>query len=899
MAFTEKPSWAWAALEPRETVELAVPLRGLVGDVEVTVEVGMADGSEAEVALSLGESSRTQVLLPGPVTRLSVSNRFGSTELVLRLKAGANAKACTVMWRSVRVKCDGVDTILSLWPGSRNADDCPPPALPTYRPGLEQALIEWDWRMQDGIGTERAPTTFKDATERNLRRGNALLQDWQARGFDAGAFQTRWRSLSEQWQGLATLPSAEPMRWEALWRATHQARREIVLANPLFKTRPLVFVKQAPSVFSHQLTQYYGSCLRPGGGVFILDQPGRSMACRMLAPGALPQGSYQHLDVSADGKRLLVSYCPVATTPRNREEHLDRYAHLYEIEIESGRVKQLTDGPYDDFSPRYLPGGGLVFVSTRRGGFHRCGRGPCPVYTLCVAETDGADPRPISWHETHEWDPAVLHDGRIAYTRWDYVDRHAVYYEQLWSVRPDGSGVRILYGNNTFNPVGTWEARAVPNSDLIMATAGAHHAMTAGSIILVDTAQEPDGLAPLTRLTPDALFPESEAPVIQKPNGFWSAGLGRGPAVPAEAVRWPGHCYRSPYPLAEKYFLAAYSFDPLIGEPTWNRANMFGLYLVDAFGNKELIYRDLNISSQWPALLEPPPILPRLAAPRDTDLVKEGTFFLQNVNASWPALPVARIHRLRIVQVLPKSTPHANTPAVGLPNASPGRQVLGTVPVEPDGSAWFRAPANLPLSFQALDERGQAVQIMRSVAYLQPGETAGCIGCHEHRTTAPTVAQPALALGRAPSAITPGPDGSNPLSYPLLVQPVLDRHCVRCHNPGKPENKVVLTGDPQGPYTASYHALASRVSYSAWGGKPGDFRQANSEPLSRPEFFGARSSKLMQKLLAGHSDVKLSNEDVDRLVTWMDANVLFYGTFDPADQTRQLRGERIAGPKVQ
>jgi hypothetical protein len=156
-----------------------------------------------------------------------------------------------------------------------------------------------------------------------------------------------------------------------------------------------------------------------------------------------------------------------------------------------------------------------------------------------------------------------------------------------------------------------------------------------------------------------------------------------------------------------------------------------------------------------------------------------------------------------------------------------------------------------------------------------------------------------LAAARDPSAIEPGPDGSRPLSYPRLVQPVLDRYCVECHNPNKPDGDIVLTGEPAGPYTTSYNALAPLVSYSAWGGRGGDFRQVNSEPLSQPNFFGARGSRLMKLIDGGHYDVALKPQDVNRLATWMDANGLFYGTFDPTEQARQQRGESIAGPALQ
>jgi hypothetical protein len=584
------------------------------------------------------------------------------------------------------------------------------------------ALVERDWRMQDGIGTEREPSTYADAVEQTLRRGDALLADLTAGGVRLEALASQWQALRREQTALAADAKTPQARWADLWRRVHVLRRRIVFANPLAQTGPLLFVKRVPSAFSHQLTQYYGRDARPGGGLFVLEEPGRSMRCRQLAD-ELPAGSIQLPDVSWDGQRVAFAFCAVKEPPKNRNAHPDHFYHLWEVRADGSGLRRLTDGPHDDFAPRYLPNGRIAFLSTRRGGFHRCGRGPCPVYALAVCDADGANIRVLSRHETHEWDPCVLDDGRLVYTRWDYVDRHAVHYQQLWACRPDGSQPAPFYGNHTLNPVGTWEARPVPGSRKVMATAAAHHAMTAGSIILLDVARGMDGVDPVTRLTPDAPFPESEVPVRREPKGHWHAPVGvKTPRpVPTEAKRWPGHCYRSPWPLAERYFLAAYSFQPLIGEPTANAADMFGLYLADAFGNKELLYRDSAISSLWPIPLRPrrrAPIVPSVTESREEE---EGTFFLLNVYESLPRLPGEAITGLRIVQVLPKTTPHINNPPVGLPNASPGKQVLGTVPVEADGSAFFRAPARIPLAFQALDERGMAVQMMRSVVYLQPG----------------------------------------------------------------------------------------------------------------------------------------------------------------------------------
>lgn len=890
VAVTGHPSRLVVSLFAGETVEISVPVQA-TGGATIAVDVELIEGEHVKVALADDGGGRWEALDRGASQTLECSlDGDGTIQLQMRSEGEVAVQISGWVVRG----SEGVDAVELEFP-SAECGTGPPPIQPPMRPAIERALIEWDWRMQDGIGTEREPSTFAAAIERTLKQGDLLLAHLEAQGIEGGRLALQWEAKRRQFESLLGAGGDSP-HWEALWREVHWLRRGIVLSNPRAARGPIAFIKHVPSMFSHQLTQYYGADARPGGGVFVLEQPGRSMAVRPLA-AELPLGAFQHLDVDYDGRRLLFAFAKLDCTPRQRHEYSDRYFDLYEVGADGSGLRRLTEGPFDDFAPRYLPDGNIVFISTRRGGFHRCGRGPCSVYTLTLLDRQAGEPRVVSFHETHEWDPAVLHDGRIAYTRWDYVDRDAVHYQHLWSVRPDGSNPRILFGNNTFNPVGIWEPRAVPGSHRVMATAGAHHAMTAGSIILVDPARGVDGPIPLTRLTPDALFPESESPLYLSEAQDWRAprGVPRQPEVPVEERRWPGHCYRSPYPFSEACFLAAYSFDRLIGEPTMNPVNMFGIYLVDRFGNKELLYRDLNVSSLWPMPLASrprPPVLPSFV---DKGLAEAnaGTFFVQNVHAAWPELPPTRIERLRIVQVLPKSTPHMDDPPVGAARGAPGKQVLGTVRVEPDGSAHFSAPAGVPLSFQALDEHGQAVQTMRSLTYLQPGEQTSCVGCHEHRMTAPLLETAALALEQPPAEIVPGPEGSRPFSFPRLVQPVLDRHCVTCHSRDDSSGGVVLTGEPDGRFSAAYNALVTRVRYSSWGAPH------NGEPLTQPGYFGAINSPLVRMLREGHEGVELDEEDWERLITWMDVNALFYGTFNPADQARQLRGEQIAGPEVE
>ena len=578
-----------ACIQDGEEIRVEIPVGNILKPFSLSVEAKLVSGKDIRVSLSLdGEEEFVRTLVGGS-EHLEISSHAEDSDVLLNLTIYGGEGESTVRLSNAQLVIEGRTFKIPLTKET-NTPSLPPLKQPSLRSSIERELIEWDWRMQDGIGTERAPVTYEAAIEKALQSGQDLLEDLLIEGVSLDAERVRWEEFHQALHRLRVAGvEHDSADWESLWKEVHWERRRIVFLNPLADTGPLLFVKQVPSSFSHQLTQYYGRCARPGGGVFVLDSPGRSTCCRCLTQGLLPQGSYQHADVSYDGKQVFFAYCHAETPPqRGVEGHRNRYYHLYAMASDGSGLRQLTDGSYDDFAPRQLPDGRIVFISTRRGGFHRCGGGGCEVYTLAAANADGSGVRTVSFHETQEWDPAVLNDGRVIYTRWDYVDRNAVHYQQLWTVRPDGSLPSIFYGNNTFSPVGVWEARSVPGSNKVMATAAAHHAMTAGSIILLDVNRGVDGLDPITRLTPDAPFPESETHVA--PRSWHAPGSpNEPPPTPPEALRWPGHCYRSPYPLSEKYFLAAYSFDELIGEPDANPANMFGIYWLDCFGNKELL----------------------------------------------------------------------------------------------------------------------------------------------------------------------------------------------------------------------------------------------------------------------------------------------------------------------
>jgi hypothetical protein len=254
---------------------------------------------------------------------------------------------------------------------------------------------------------------------------------------------------------------------------------------------------------------------------------------------------------------------------------------------------------------------------------------------------------------------------------------------------------------------------------------------------------------------------------------------------------------------------------------------------------------------------------------------------------------------LRIFQVLPKGRTHvANEPRIGHANAESARMLLGTVPVEPDGSAYFRAPACKPLYFQAVDEDGRAIQSMRSVTYLQPGERRACVGCHEPRQQNNRAQKArALALHREPSPIAPGPVGTRPFSYPQLIQPLLDQHCVRCHDgsTGPDKSPLILTGEPTRTFTRSYENLKPFVRWYEWGG-------ASIEPIvTRPGRIGADVSPLTNIISdALHAkQVKLSPAEWRRLTIWLDGNVPFYGRYDEGARLAQQSGRTIGPPALQ
>lgn len=744
-------------------------------------------------------------------------------------------------------------------------------------------LVAEDWAAQERR-LDRSPAD-PQAIRSVLNRANALLNRLLA-GSEPPVLADEKARLESLALLVTDVNELDEAGRTLLYRQVRSVARDVALKNPLIAGKRIAFLKRHRFVcqmLHEYLGYFYDYENISGGGVYVLEQPGRSLVVRDVVRDRLPKGNYTTLALSYDARTLYFGFAERAEAKPDFYSPERRCFHIWAVNTDGTGLRQLTDGCNDDFDPCPLPDGGIAFMSTRRGGFGRCHNPwePLPTYTLHRMDADGANVRTLSFHETNEWHPAVLNDGRILYSRWDYVDRSAANYHGLWVSNPDGTNPAIVFGNYTQRINACYQGKAIPGSRRIAFIAGAHHADVGGSLVLVDpdkyrldpvTAE--DDFRSIEVLTPEVCFPEG--------------------------VGWPGSYFHSPWPLSEDCFLVAFSFKPLPGMgPNVKDDNYTGLYYFDRFGNLELLYADPSCSCMYPIPLESRPIPPVVSSSLESDLGDEGEFILTDVQQSFFPLPQSRpIRGLRIFQVLPKTSTHvANQPRIGHANAESARMLLGTVPVEKDGSAYFRAPARKPLYFQAVDETGHAVQNMRSITYLQPGERRSCVGCHEPPGTASPARPDLLALRRKPSAIEPGPEGTQPMSYPRLVQPVLDRHCVRCHDGNQGELKAppVLTGEPEGVFTKSYVNLKPYIRWYEWGGQ--SIREIGTEP----GHIGADESRLPKILLdkthAKH--VTLSPEDDLRLTLWLDGNAPFYGTYEKEAQVAQQAGQAVPPPAVQ
>jgi hypothetical protein len=584
----------------------------------------------------------------------------------------------------------------------------------------------------------------------------------------------------------------------------------------------IVFAVRQPGVGSHWYENF---------GYYAFDENekvyGRmGQLCRLdPATGKLTvllsdlDGSVRDPQLHYDGRKILFSYRPGGSD----------YFNLYEIGVDGSDLTQLTLGPYDDFEPTCLADGRIMFCSSRANRWVNCWYTPVAILYTC--DSDGRSIRPISGNIEHDNAPWPLADGRVIYTRWEYVDRSRVGFHHLWTANPDGSGQMVYFGNLHFGTL-MIDAKPIPGTDnkvVAIFSPGHGRKEHTGAVTIVTPKNGPDDQGS------------------------------------AEAVSQSAD-FRDPYPLSADRFLVARG--PAV-------------LLMDREGNTEELYRlpkkliDAGAECHEPRPLGPrdrEPVIPsRVASGEST-----GRLILSDVYRGRRMEGVRRgqIASLLVLETLPKPINYSGKmPPMSFGGTYTLERVLGTVPVEPDGSAYMELPAMRSLFFVALDHEGNSVKRMHSFLTLMPGETTSCVGCHEQRTA--TARNPGAgtlsALRRPPSPIAPIPDIPDVLDFVRDVQPILDAHCVECHDYDRRDGGVILSGDRGPIYSHSYYTLTV-LGYVSDGR---DRVETNLPPRS----VGTSASPLMRLIDGSHYDARLSDREEDVIRYWIESAAPYPGTY--------------------
>jgi len=533
-----------------------------------------------------------------------------------------------------------------------------------------------------------------------------------------------------------------------------------------------------------------------------------------------PEGTVRDPQVHYDAQRIVFSYRKGGTD----------FFHLYEINVDGSGMHQLTGGPHNDIEPTYLPDGGILFCSDRCNRWVNCWLTKVAVMYRC--DGDGRNIRQLSSNSEQENTPWPLPDGRVLYQRWEYVDRSQVNYHHLWTTNPDGTGQMVYYGN--MHP-GTLmiDAKPIPGTGDVVAVFSPGHGRRehAGAITIVSPKKGPDE-------------PSTARRISEKDN------------------------FRDPYPLTSEYFLVAQESS---------------LLLMDRHGDTQTIYQlPAELIKAQVKLHEPRPIRPRrrerVIAPRAALGQTTGRLILSDVynGRRMEGVKKGDIKKLLVLETLPMPIHYTG----GMDPLSFGgtftlERVLGTVPVESDGSAYIELPALRSFFFIALDENDDTVKRMQSFLTVMPGETTSCIGCHEQRTRTPEnrkLGAPALAaVKREPSKIEPIKGIPDVFDFPRDIQPILDKHCISCHDYDKYDGGVILTGDRGPMFSHSYYTLTYLRQ----------FIDGRDDPKSSlpPRTIGAVASPLMKKIAGSHYGVKLSASEVKMVRYWIEAGAPYPGTY--------------------
>jgi hypothetical protein len=486
---------------------------------------------------------------------------------------------------------------------------------------------------------------------------------------------------------------------------------------------------------------------------------------------------------------------------------------------------------------------------------------------------DGGNVKRLSANYLNDFTPYVLNDGRLIYTRWEYVDRPAIPIQSLWTLYPDGTNLRGYFGNRVLSPGSFMDARPIPNSTAILCTMTGHNGPTRGAIGLVNRVMGDNAQASITNLTPD-----SPLPAVNEGNGN------------TDGVK----LYSCPVPLDDFRFLLSAKGPVLVRTIAGNCVSTV------------LPEPDDQMQYFCAQPVRSRPIPPVLASglPSDSPAAAAGeteaTLFLQDVYAGLsPWVARGEVKRIRVVREMEKAVridPGLRAFGFQFPVISCGatyaaKNVLGELPVNEDGSAYFRVPAGVPIYFMALDAEGRAVQRMRTFVHLMPGEVQGCVGCHDSRQQRPVL------TGSRPSGDEPltleAPEwGRGGFSFSTVVQPVLDRYCVKCHNPVEAPKAVDLSAGKTDFFNVAYEVLAREKQGSKGSPYVSWIPTYNGEEQNilkiDPKTWGSPASPLAELIRSGHPDaqgkprVEMDDASRRRMFAWMDLNVPYYHTSETA-----------------
>lgn len=681
----------------------------------------------------------------------------------------------------------------------------------------------------------------------------------------------------------------------------YRCQRDALMNNPLLSDQPILYVARPQYLPDHHSTatlfqngEINTGSFRGGSALRLFDPSNGSVKTLIDCP----EGIVRDPEVHYDGGRIILSL----------RHHQDDDYHIYEYHLQDQKLNQLTEGAnLSDFDPAYLPNGDIVFVSTRDKKYCQCNRHI--MGNLFTMEEDETNIQQIGRNTLFEGHPCLLPDGRILYDRWEYVDKHFGPAFGLWTVNPDGTNHAIYYGNNAWSPGAILDARPIPNTEFVVATLGSCHDRPWGAIAIIDRRKGLDGVSPIIHSWPDNI----EAYLSN--NQDYGKGEARHHPVGGQIDNFKrlSNKYEDPFPLSNNYFLCSRTIE---GERT-------GLFLIDVFGNEICILEEeQGCYDPIPLKSHPrPPVIPS-----HVDLSKkEGAFYVADVyqGTGMDVVPKGAVKTLRVVEA-PKKLfwTHSNwnldatqAPAINF-NCTNNKRILGDVPVESDGSAYFQVPADTFLFFQLLDENGMMIQSMRSGTMVRPGETLSCVGCHEDRLTTVQKQRPSLALRRPASKLQPWYGQPRDFNYLTEVQPVFDRYCVSCHDYGKPAGKKLnLSGDLGLVFNTSYLELRTKSALRWYPDQNADEKLLvkavdDGPPEVLPAYaWGSHRSRLVEVIRNGHQDIKLDRESIDRVITWIDMNAPYYGSYasvypdnvfgrsplnnDQINQLRQLTGIKV------